>query len=73
MAEHATCFYLWLRIDELFKLQMKHLQFDVNLNHSSGNFCHLIALFFRKPDKNRDNKGRTYGVHVFPENEIGDA
>ena len=71
MAGCATCFYLWLRIDEFFKLQMMHLQFDVNINHPSGNLCHLITLFFRKPDKNKDNEGRTYEVHKLPENEIG--
>ena len=27
----ASCFYLWLRIDEFFRLQFKNLKFNVDL------------------------------------------
>ena len=72
----TTCFYLWLRIDELFKLQMKHLQFDVNINNPSGNLSHFITLFFlqtrQKQGQQRTNIRSTqitgklnWGLHDF--------
>ena len=41
----ASCFYLWLRIDELFRLQFKHLPFNVELNPPSGHIHHVVTLF----------------------------
>ena len=46
MAICDECFYLWLRVNELFKLKMKQLQRDVSAKPSLDYKCHLIVLFF---------------------------
>ena len=51
MARHTIYFYLWLCIDELFKLQVKYLQVDIDLNLPSRYLYHLITLFSRNPNK----------------------
>ena len=70
ITECTAYFYLWLYINELIKLQVKHLQVDINLNSPPRYLCNLITLFFRKPDK-IDNKERIYQVFSLHEDEIG--
>ena len=67
----ASCYYLWLCTDELFRFQFKHLQFNVELNPPSCHLCHVVILFFMKPDKNKDTNGRTCDVHKLNNNELG--
>ena len=45
MAACAKIFHLWLRINELFKLKMKHVQLNVSVKPSVEHNCHLVALF----------------------------
>ena len=71
MAACPTCFCLWLRINELFKLKMKHTQLNVKVKPSVDSECHLVTLFFRKPDKDKEKEGRTHEVHKAHESEIG--
>ena len=71
MAGCASCFCLWLRTDELFRLQFKHLHFNIELDPLSRCLCHIATLFFRRQDKNKDSNGRTCDVRELNNNEIG--
>ena len=71
MATCTACFQLWLHINELFKLKMKHLQLSVSIKLPVDYKCHLVTLFFRKPDKNKQKEGRTNEVHALYESDIG--